>query len=326
MPMSSTLSENTALEADQTAGSAVKYSICICNYNMADTIEESLTSVLEQLDERFEVVVVDDASTDKSVEILEKLARTYPALRLICLKRDWNRLLGETRNISIREARGEYVILHIDTDDVWEPFIKEIVEVLHRVGACYDRDVYIQARQFGFAKRAFLLSHGPYRNTFVEDRDMWLRFADMDVYVHFDHRTVRRRMQPTTGRRILKVFWTNNFNHLVYQMRIGPRLSPFLVLKCLTEVFWNWRSRQTKKRQIARMSVVIPALMVSLTKPRLPLPERITTPQDLVDYRDRTRGTYAQIMQRHGKSPDLSFLPAHAREVFDVPPFKPAGG
>ena len=38
------------------------YSVCVCNYNMAETLEVSLKSVLDQLDERYEVVVVDDGS------------------------------------------------------------------------------------------------------------------------------------------------------------------------------------------------------------------------------------------------------------------------
>ena len=53
------------------------YSVCICNYNMADTLEVSLRSVLDQLDERYEVIVIDDGSKDSSVEILENLSNAY---------------------------------------------------------------------------------------------------------------------------------------------------------------------------------------------------------------------------------------------------------
>ena len=78
---------------------SIKYSVCICNYNMADTLEISLSSVLNQLDDRFEVLVIDDGSTDKSVDIIRMLKLKYNNLRLICLQRDKNRKLGETRNI-----------------------------------------------------------------------------------------------------------------------------------------------------------------------------------------------------------------------------------
>src|SRR3990172_7137573 len=103
------------------------YSICICNYNMADTLERALVSVLDQVDRDYEILVIDDGSSDESVSILRALAGRYTALRVIELERDPKRRLGETRNISVREARGEYVILHVDTDDVWEPYIKDFV-------------------------------------------------------------------------------------------------------------------------------------------------------------------------------------------------------
>ena len=50
-----------------------KYSICICNYNMGRTIEIALKNILDQLNSEFEVILVDDGSTDKSIEIVKKL-------------------------------------------------------------------------------------------------------------------------------------------------------------------------------------------------------------------------------------------------------------
>ena len=44
------------------------YSVCICNYNMKEYLEISLKSILEQLDERYEVLVIDDGSNDGSLK------------------------------------------------------------------------------------------------------------------------------------------------------------------------------------------------------------------------------------------------------------------
>ena len=71
----------------------LKYSICVCNYNMADTINAALTSVLDQIDDNYEVLVVDDGSTDNSVEIIKVLQKKYNNLRLLSLKRDNKREL-----------------------------------------------------------------------------------------------------------------------------------------------------------------------------------------------------------------------------------------
>ena len=55
------------------------YSIAICNLNQAATLRESLLSILRQVTREYELVVVDDGSTDGSLDILEDLSRT-PAL------------------------------------------------------------------------------------------------------------------------------------------------------------------------------------------------------------------------------------------------------
>ena len=108
----------------------VQYSICMCNYNMARTLERALRSILEQIvSSSYEVVLVDDGSKDDSVEIVKKLQQEFANLRLISLKRDPKRKLGYTRNISIREAKGEYVLLHLDCDDITAPHIQDFVNI-----------------------------------------------------------------------------------------------------------------------------------------------------------------------------------------------------
>ena len=85
---------------------------------MSETLEQSLQSIFCQIDPSYEVIVIDDGSTDNSLEILHNLQDIYPTLRVIPLLRDSRRKLGETRNVSIRAARGEFVLLHIDADDI----------------------------------------------------------------------------------------------------------------------------------------------------------------------------------------------------------------
>ena len=49
-----------------------KYSICICNYNMSRTISLCIESLVKQINNEFEIVVIDDGSNDKSAETLFK--------------------------------------------------------------------------------------------------------------------------------------------------------------------------------------------------------------------------------------------------------------
>ncbi|MEM3504546.1 MAG: glycosyltransferase family 2 protein [Nitrososphaeria archaeon] len=102
------------------------YSICITNYNTIDTIKESLESILDQIDERFEVIVVDNYSTDGSREILENYAR-QGKIKLILEKCT----RGRGRQIAFENSHGDYIISGLDMDDVFYPVLKEILKIYH---------------------------------------------------------------------------------------------------------------------------------------------------------------------------------------------------
>ncbi len=87
-------------------------------YNGAETIEQSLRSVLNQSYKNYEIIVVDDGSTDRTVELLGK----YKNIKLY---RQENRGAGAARNLGIKAARGE-MIAFLDADDLWHPRKLEI--------------------------------------------------------------------------------------------------------------------------------------------------------------------------------------------------------
>lgn len=89
-------------------------SVIIPVYNRADTIQRAIDSVLNQSYRELELIVVDDDSTDNTVEIV----RTYQdkRLRLLCL--DNNRGANYARNTGIRAASGDYIAFQ-DSDDEW---------------------------------------------------------------------------------------------------------------------------------------------------------------------------------------------------------------
>ena len=199
------------------------YSICICNYNMADTIRKSLLSILKQVDKNFEVLIIDDGSTDDSVTIINELKKEYKTLRLISLKRNIFRQLGETRNISVREAKGKYVILHVDTDDLWEPYIKSFIYLFHKLENVIKKDVLVSGNQINIAKRDFLLKYGPYRNTHrSQDRDMWHRFAALNSFIRVDHLSFRKRLPRKNSIRIKRIF-RNIWYQLLYEFRTNSK-------------------------------------------------------------------------------------------------------
>ena len=90
-------------------------SIVVSAYNTLKTLPETVASLLAQDFNDFEVLVVDDGSTDGTADWV--LAHPDPRLRLV---RQLNRGLAGARNGGIAEARGEYIGF-CDGDDLWEP-------------------------------------------------------------------------------------------------------------------------------------------------------------------------------------------------------------
>lgn len=90
-------------------------SIIVPLYNKARFIERALKSVLAQILCDFELIVVDDGSTDGGEEIVARC--TDPRVKLI---RQQNAGPGAARNVGIREAQAEFVAF-LDADDEWLP-------------------------------------------------------------------------------------------------------------------------------------------------------------------------------------------------------------
>lgn len=206
-----------------------KYSICICNYNMSSTLDISLKSVLDQIDERFEVIVVDDGSSDNSLEVLLRIKRNYPKLRIIPLIRDRRRKLGETRNISIRAARGEYVILHIDADDFWEPFIKSYVKVYHEIEQRLNFfGLMLSGKQINMSSRRLLLEN-PYPNIYYgEDRYLFNDLAVIGRILVLDHKLFRKRLNISKKKKFFKLL-DSQFSLIYASFKFAPSPSSLLI-------------------------------------------------------------------------------------------------
>ena len=93
-------------------------SIIMPNYNSASFIKESIESVLAQTYEKWELIFVDDCSTDDSVKIIESLIADDKRIKLIKLAENSGPAVA--RNHAIKEAKGRYIAF-LDSDDLWYP-------------------------------------------------------------------------------------------------------------------------------------------------------------------------------------------------------------
>lgn len=99
----------------------VKISIIIPVYNVEKYLRECLDSILAQTFQDFEIICVDDGSTDKSLEILQEYKRKDD--RFVILQQRHSGA-GSARNNGIRLAEGKY-IQFLDSDDYFEPTLLE---------------------------------------------------------------------------------------------------------------------------------------------------------------------------------------------------------
>ncbi len=93
-----------------------KVSVIIPTYNRAEFLRRAIRSVLNQTYQDFEIVVVDDASTDKSRDVVSGISDER--IRYIC--HEVNKGCPAARNTGVTNSRGEYIAF-LDDDDEWLP-------------------------------------------------------------------------------------------------------------------------------------------------------------------------------------------------------------
>lgn len=94
----------------------MKFSIIVPVYNRETFLDKCLTSILNQTYNNYEVIVINDGSTDKSQEIINRY--TLKDNRISSYERV-NSGIADTRNFGVSKVTGDY-ILFLDSDDYWE--------------------------------------------------------------------------------------------------------------------------------------------------------------------------------------------------------------
>ena len=100
------------------------FSVVIPLYNKQQTIDRAVRSVLNQTVQDFEIVVVNDGSTDRGPEVVEAI--TDPRIRLV---HQMNQGVSAARNRGVAESKAELTAF-LDADDFWEPGFLEEISVL----------------------------------------------------------------------------------------------------------------------------------------------------------------------------------------------------
>lgn len=122
-------------------------SIIVPVYNAADFLHDTIATVLAQTYEDWELLFVDDASSDDSVKIIKDYRKKDKRIKLITNKA--NSGAGVSRNNGVEVASGRYICF-LDADDLWHPEkLQKQLNFVHETGAAFSCTGYEFADEHG---------------------------------------------------------------------------------------------------------------------------------------------------------------------------------
>ena len=184
-----------------------KVSIITPSWNSEKYIEKTIESVQNQTYSNWEMIIVDDCSTDKTVEIIEEISKIDSRIKLF--RQSANAGAAKARNRSLSESSGRYVA-YLDADDIWKPtklekqieFMKAqncgfscvSYEVIDDEGNALNKEVHMlpSVDYVGFLTNNLLQTVGIMADTSIIDKE-YLVMPD-----------IRRRQDGATWLQVLK--------------------------------------------------------------------------------------------------------------------------
>jgi glycosyltransferase involved in cell wall biosynthesis len=121
-------------------------SVIIPSYNREVLILKAIKSVMDQTLQDFEILVIDDASTDNTARVIKDL--NNEKIRYFCMEKNGGQCIA--RNFGMRQAKGTYVAF-LDSDDEWLPRKLELQL------ACFEKGPVNPAAVYGYAFKADMI-------------------------------------------------------------------------------------------------------------------------------------------------------------------------
>lgn len=215
---------------------SVDITVFIALYNSEKYIKQTLESILNQTFTNFEIVIINDASTDNSVNIIE----SFNEARIRLIHNETNKGISYNRQKGIEEAKGKYIAI-LDSDDIAMPnrlekqflflennpdialcgtnanFIDENNNIINHIHAInFDSELIkvmlLFANQFinssVLLRKDIAIRIGGYNKQIGEDYDLFVRIAEKYKTANLDEKLVSYRMHAISDSRIKKDLYT----------------------------------------------------------------------------------------------------------------------
>lgn len=244
----------------------MKVSVIIPTYNSSKYLAETVASILKQTFTDFELLLIDDSSTDDTVALSTELAKKDSRIKL--LKNDGIKGVSDATNTGIKAAQGEYLAL-VDSDDISLPgrFEKQVAFLVNNpdvgvVGSFYkefgksdhlweepteDADMKAKliicpsiANPSAMIRKSVLTDNQisyPSEYESAQDYDLWVQLMDVTKFANIPEVLLHYRIHETNiskvGYNKMIHFWKLTLTRLLKRLEIEPTPLIFEVLDVL---------------------------------------------------------------------------------------------
>ncbi len=261
---------------------SVKASVIMPVFNRQRYLKESMESVLNQSFTDFEFIIIDDASTDDSLQIIY----SFHDSRIVLLKNKTNIGISASRNLGLKIAKGEYIIV-FDSDDVNVPRRFELqirfMDDNPQIGVCgswyetfgTEKRVFLLPKNSDFLKAQLLfgssLCHPSvilrrelmnscqimYNEEFNSsiDYELWAQLLDKAVFTNMQHVLLKYRVHKKQVSDVIKHDQLSNASKIraellskmgisatIEEMQTHENICSYTIGKCTDNVF-TWLNR-----------------------------------------------------------------------------------
>ena len=203
-------------------------SVIVPLYNARKYLQEAIDSVLAQTFQDFEIIVVDDCSTDGSWELASKLYGENDKVKLY--RHECNKTAGGARNTGITYAKGRYIAF-LDSDDLYMP---KALEILHKAAEKYDAEVVHSP--------GCLIPQGDQEHIAVTDEFRTIIFDDMPAWdkpvLISDDKAYR--VELWARRKLYGTIWNKLFrkdfldkHHTCFEENLVPGQDAIFLFRCV---------------------------------------------------------------------------------------------
>ncbi len=176
-------------------------SIIMPTYNCARFIPQAIDSVISQIYTNWELIIVDDCSTDNTKQVLMSYLQKYPNIHYTCLIKNSGPAIARTK--ALKQAKGKYIAF-LDSDDIWYPnkLIKQIA-FMQKNNIAFSCTGYEQIEENGISVNVALIP--PKKNDYNKMLRLGCSIGNLTVI--YDRQVVGEQYVPEIKKRNDFALW-----------------------------------------------------------------------------------------------------------------------